>query len=456
MTMSRSRSPLRWLALAAAVLSTAGTATAQDLLTADEAVRIALQHNPQVVDSRADVLNARSGVYSALGGVAPRVTGSWSRSGTWTSNTRGSQAFGSVVTPSSAQDVEGYSTTPTLSASWPILDLSALKGLSAAGQSLKAARLTQQGTRNDVALAVRSQFYTAVRAVHTARVNSEALRLARDNERRVHALFDVGSVSKSDVLQAQVQTAQAQLDSLTATNDITVQRIALATQLGVAEQQMASLDTTLTVSATDYDEAALLAQAEKGRPDLLAAEASLRAAKANRTSARFARLPYVTANGSATYNSTSTQKLTDLTTTPHDVTSANSKTDHTYRASLALNWDLFDGFATDSRNASTQAQLVRAQEGYDVLHRNLAGEVRQALLTYRESIESVEVADRAVASASENLKLVQQKYNVGSATILDLVNAQVALQRANNQLVSARAGVQVAAAGIRRVTGQGE
>jgi hypothetical protein len=36
------------------------------------------------------------------------------------------------------------------------------------------------------------------------------------------------------------------------------------------------------------------------------------------------------------------------------------------------------------------------------------------------------------------------------------VNAQVALQRANNQLVSARAGVQVAGAGIRRVTGQGE
>jgi len=456
MTLSRSRSPLAFLALVAAVLAPAGTAAAQDLMTADAAVRIALQNNPQVVTSRADVLNAKSGVYSAYGGVLPRVTGSWSRSGSWTSNTRGSQAFGSVVTPSSAQDVESYGTTPQLSASWPVLDLSALKGLSAAGQSLRAAKLTQAGTRNDVALGVRRQFYTAVRAVHTARVNADALRLARDNERRVHALFDVGSVSKSDVLQAQVQTAQAQLDSLTAANDIVVQRIALANQLGVAEQQMAAIDTTLAVSSAGYDEAALLAQAERGRPDLKAAEASLKAARSSRTAARLARLPYVTATGTAVFNSSASQKLTDLTTTPHDVTSADSKTDRTYRAALALNWDLFDAFSTDSRNASAQASLVRAQENYDVLRRNLAGEVHQSLLSYNESIVSVEVAERAVASASENLKLVQQKYNVGSATILDLVNAQVALQRANNQLVAARAGVQVAAAGIRRVTGQGE
>src|SRR6185295_3035406 len=106
--------------------------------------------------------------------------------------------------------------------------------------------------------------------------------------RRVRALFEVGSVSKSDVLKAQVQTAQSQLDSLTSANQISIQRIALASTLGIAESAMGEVDTTLTLSETDYEEGALYAAAEKARPDLLAATAELKSARASRLSARFA------------------------------------------------------------------------------------------------------------------------------------------------------------------------
>jgi len=61
-----------------------------------------------------------------------------------------------------------------------------------------------------------------------------------------------------------------------------------------------------------------------------------------------------------------------------------------------------------------------------------------------------------VESASENLNLIQQKYNVGSATILDLIDAQVQLQRAASELVSALADIRVAEALVDRVRGTGE
>jgi outer membrane protein TolC len=61
-----------------------------------------------------------------------------------------------------------------------------------------------------------------------------------------------------------------------------------------------------------------------------------------------------------------------------------------------------------------------------------------------------------VESARENLNLVQQKYNVGSATILDLIDSQVSLLRAASELVSALADIRIAEAAVDRVRGIGE
>ncbi|MFM8560339.1 MAG: TolC family protein, partial [bacterium] len=87
---------------------------------------------------------------------------------------------------------------------------------------------------------------------------------------------------------------------------------------------------------------------------------------------------------------------------------------------------------------------------------NLEGEVRNVLLGHQEAREREALARRALDSASENLNLVQQKYNVGSATILDLIDSQVQLQRAQNDLVSALADIRVAEAAVDRVRGAGE
>ena len=433
---------------------------AADPLTADAAVQTALRKSPDVVNARANVLDARSGLYSAYSGVMPRVSATGSRSGSFTDHetdfgTRFIPGVGTVSNPSF--DNESYSTVPSLTGSWNVLDLSSLSGLSSARQGLKAARLRQTATRNDVALDVRRQFYTVVQAIHLARVNAQALRLALDDERRVRALFEVGSVSKSDVLKAQVRTAQSQLDSLTAVHQITIQRIVLASAMGIPEAELGDIDTTLTFSPTEYNEETLRAQAERSRPDLLAAEAELGAARANRTSARFGRLPYVTVSGTGEFDTRSSSKTTLHLSPQGDASGGSrSKTDRSWLGQVALNWNFFDGFATDSRNAGAEARLIRARDNRDALRRNLTAEVHQALLAYREAVETLDVAQRAVDSAAENMKLTQEKYNVGSATILDLIDAQVQLQRAQNQAVSARANVRVAEAGIRRVSGQGE
>ena len=437
-----------------------GSASAQ-VLTAEQAVKMALEQSTQAIGAEASVLDARGGMYGAYSGVLPRVSLGITRQGAWQEKSVGSNVFGGVVIPGDRRDFEQYSTTPSASYSWDLINLSALNQLSSARRGMTAAQQGRVATRAEVAYLTRRQFYEVVRSERLVQVATGSLRLARDDERRVRALFEVGSVSRNDLLRAQVRTSQSELDSLTSQQTVTNQRVLLAGFLGIKEADLGVVDTLLTTELREFDRAALLAETEKQQPDLLAAEAEFTSAQAGLRAAKWARLPYLTLSGGARYRPKS-----DFTQTTFDtngvalpepfVDSGNSKSDLEYSAALSLNLDLFTGFATEGRIASAQARYMRAQETRDATRRNLAAQIDQALLGYRRANEAARVARRAVESSTENLKLTQEKYNVGSATILDLIDAQVQLQLAQSDGVTAQTAIRVAEAQINRIRGRAE
>ena len=438
------------LAVLGVPVGSVGAAT----LTADDAVKLALDKSGQVIGARAGVLSAKGSLYSAYSGVLPNVTASLSRSESRTTNEFGSTSLLGVVEPILANDSRADFTSPTLSVNWGVLTPSAWRNLSAARQGSRAARFELNATRNDVTLSVRRQFYEVVKAIKLAEVAEGSLQLSRDDERRVKAMFEVGSVSKSDLLKAQVRSAQSELSLLQARHAAIVQRIELARQIGVDEAGLGDVDTLLTAEVQTFDEAALLVEAGAKRPDLIAAEASLASARASHGAARLGRLPYVTARASGSFNQKTNFSNTDRATGIEGT--GERSIDRDLFAEVALRWDIFSLGTVDARIASTKATLLRAQEQRDALRRNLASEVRQTILAYREATESQIAAQRGLESATENLKLTQEKYNVGSATILELIDAQVQLETAKSDLVRALAAIRVAAAQINRVRGQSQ
>ena len=188
----------------------------------------------------------------------------------------------------------------------------------------------------------------------------------------------------------------------------------------------------------------------KKKLDLKAANSALRAAN-------LARMPYITVSGSAAYNPFQTSRSTvdsaGLGTT-FLTSSVRNETDRHLSGSVALNLDIFNGMSTESRIATARARVQRARDTREVLVRNLEGEVHQALLAHDEALEQNRLGQSAYESAAENLKLTQQKYNVGSATILELIDAQVQLQRAESDQVTALAALRVAEAQLDRVRGR--
>jgi len=437
-------------------------------LTVETAVQMALQRSSQILGAEASLEDARSGLYRSYSGILPQVQITGSRSASVREQLRGTQSFSGLIFPTARQDFTGYTNSPTVSGSWNFLDLTALSNYSSARSSLHAAELAHKSTRQEIALDIRRKFYDVVKAFHLARVSGQALRLARDDERRVRALFNVGSVSRSDLLKAQVRTAQSELDSLAKHNAISVTRITLATSIGIAEREMGEVDTVLVASPQAYDEGQILTEAVKARPDIQSAKAEWDAARASLRASNFLRLPYLSVSGSATYRPVSKSKTTlfekiDQTTgaiiqvyDPPLESSSRSDVDRLYSGQIGFTWNIFTGFGNEASIASSRARVMRAKDTFESLERNLAGEVQQILQTYREVVEGYNVTQRAIESATENLKLTQQKYNVGSSTILDLIDAQVQLQSAQSDAVSALAGMRVAEAAVEKVRGRGD
>jgi outer membrane protein len=440
------------LAVALAML---GAAVAHGApLTVEDAVKVALEKSSQMIFAEAAIKDAKGGVQSGYGGVIPTLSLSYQRSDSRNYHTAESQYIGGAPRPNPLYDGESRSTVPSVTVGWGILDLSNWASLSAAKKGMEASKLSRNAARADVALATRRQFYLVVQSIKLADVAQRALKLSRDDERRVKAMFEVGSVSKSDLLKAQVRTAQSELDSITSGHAITVQRVSLATQMGIRESELGEVDTLLVATEQSYDEKALLAEAELNRPDLMAARADMKSAEASFKAARMARLPYITAGGQFFFNTSSKNTNTAVGSPTSD--SFTNETEQQLTARLSLNWDLFNLAAIDSRISSAHARMDRARDNYNVLARNLESEVHQQLLAYNEATEGNKVAQRGLESALENMKLTREKYNVGSSTILDLIDAQVQLETAASNLVKALAAIRVAEAQINRVRGKAE
>lgn len=432
-------SPIGILGLAAGLLlGGASVASAQAPMTADQAVTVALQRSPSVLSAEQDVKVSTGVLTQAWSGVLPNLSMSHSYDH---SNSRGTRVFEGVPFASTS-DIGNYS--GRLSLSQTIVSFPAWAGIRSASAAREATRGNTQATRAAIALQASQQFYTLLRAIKLATVARQTLDLTQSQLKRTQALFELGSVAKGDVLKQQVQVSQAQLDEINSRSAIEVERARLVGVLGLDPGSRLEIDTTLTETTLPVDSAAVWRDAFANRPELASARASLSSARASLGGAQGRRYPSLSGGLGYSYG------ITD-----HFPKSFREIDDNSSRTvSLGLSVPIFDG--RNARGAIQQARARKLQAEYEVRSQELAVgvDVQAALQAASQARERIQVTRDEQAAAEEDLKLSQEKYNVGSATVLELIDAQVALTRARSDYISALADAQVAQMQLRRARGE--
>lgn len=392
----------------------------------EEAVRLALERAPAAVAARSAIQTAGADVLEARGAWLPSFNAATSF--TNSSNERFDQSTGRLVS-------ESY--TAQLQASYELFGGGrrwAERNRASAG--LQAAEARGRAQRFATILETTELFYEAAAADQIVLAASQRLERARRQLDFAETRLRVGTATRSDVLRAELETGNAEIALIDAETALRSSRLELGRQLGLesgAEPTEGALPETAPPLPGLSD---LVAWAVDRSPQVVASAADLDAARATRWAAVGSYFPTLRATGGYDWLAI-------------DFPPA----DRSWSLRLTASLPLFDNF---DREASL-ARASAAERQAEAEARDAAIGVRVAVENAAREVEAAErrtgIARRAVDLAREDLRVVEERYRIGSATILDLQTSQVALAEAEIGAVRSRQGLGVAVAELEAVLG---
>lgn len=393
-------------------------------LTVEECVEIALRQSHSLGQSEAAVRMAKGSSKMSMRAILPSL----SASASWTQDRLDEERIyviqGRVFGPS---DVF-YDARMSLRASQPLLDLEGFKEWQGNRGRLEAARLDLEAAREDVEVSTREQFYGCLAAIRLAEVEENAVEVAREQLRRAETLFNLGSVARSDVLQARVNLAESEMNAINRRNVVRVEHSRLALIMGLDPQIDLEIDPALAIPDRDPggDIADWIGKALAQRPEFAAASARLRAAELSESAAKLRFLPTVGASGSWSRAGTS-----------DDTFIRDAPTSSNWSVSLGVSLTLFDGLQREGRIDSAIGERRSRRESLEQLEKEIALQVKDSYLSIRKERECLRAAQTSVGLAQENLRLQKALYESGAGTLLEWDNARLDLRRAMVSLIQA-------------------
>jgi outer membrane protein TolC len=124
-----------------------------------------------------------------------------------------------------------------------------------------------------------------------------------------------------------------------------------------------------------------------------------------------------------------------------------------YQAGALVSVPLFDGRATEAQVAEAEANLRQVKEGERMLDLGVRTQVSQAALAMRAAREQIDANEAAVKSAEKNFQVARERYGVGLASNLEVMDASTQLLNARAQLASSLANYENAKAQLEAAIG---
>jgi outer membrane protein len=275
-------------------------------------------------------------------------------------------------------------------------------------------------TREQIAFRI-FQYYLAVqKAKALLQATEKAVEEARESRRQATVRVAAGLGLKSDELRAATHLAAAEQQAISAANSLTLARMQLSLAMGGQSGSQVDAGGEVSLRHPGQQPDQLLQLAQQQRQDLLASERDKDQADAALLQSRARFLPTVGAFGSWQMN---------------DHTRAFGQEHDSWMAGIAARWNLFDGFRTWHASSQTQAARSAAVEQLAQTRKEVSYQVHEAWLRHREAEQRLAVARNAVSAAEEATRLLSKRFDNALATMLELLDAQSALNQARAALV---------------------
>lgn len=423
-----------------------GLIAAARILTLEQALQTAREHQPQLHQAQAssEAAGARAG--QALAPLLPQLNASAGYLRT-TANpiTRpGGTGIVALCVPSATDTCSPWRTYNSFSDSIGVSQLIFDFGASpfrwrAAEANAQAAVENERGTLLTIEYNVRQTYFDARANKALVQVADETLQNLIKHLEQIQGFVGAGTRPEIDLVQARTDAANARVQLINAQNAWETSRVQLNFAMGVATDTDYDLADEPAPEVTGEDGAgeALLAEAEKARPEVASLEEQVHAQQLTVRSYEAQYLPSLSGNVGFVEGGTALDKL-----------GWNAS------AGLTLSWGIFQGGLTRQEVRESEANLAGLVAQLDLTRQQIRVDVDAGRLAVRAAKAATGASQEALFNARERLRLAEQRYQVGVGSVIELGDAQVALTQAAAQAVQADDRLAVARAQLLRALGR--
>jgi len=407
-------------------------------ISLDEAVRMAQQNSPQAIQAEGTERTSKAAKASAVGAILPSATLSAGHvvqfgGGQTRTNSNGEQ----VTIASAPVNSDALTLNMTLfDGGQRLFDLRTAKS------QIVAAEANRVAVKYNVALNVKQQYYAALAAIESE--DAARLQMAQANEQFKTSVAKVraGVATRSDSLRGVVQVGNAQLALITAQTNREAADAALTRIVGSSVPLTAD-PASVQENMAALPDSAQLAQLALAGPAVEQAQANLDASKQGVKASKATYLPSLGLSYSRSGSGTDTRfGIGDQPFT------------YNGRLSLSLSYPIFNNFQREEQVVRAKVAEVNSQATLRDTQLGAQESLTQYIGALRGASQRVAVGVASVAAAQEDVRVQQQRYNIGASVLLDLITSQAALATAEQALIQARYDYRIARAQLEALIGR--
>jgi outer membrane protein TolC len=285
-------------------------------------------------------------------------------------------------------------------------------------------------------------FYGILLAREVVDVRTEALELLTRHHETTLNKYEVGVVSRFDVLRSEVELANARPPLIEAKNDLSDATENLKRILGIDVDEPFAIEGELVFREVSADLDAFLDRADKESPELLISRKLERIADKSVTMAAGEFLPTVTAF--ARYEWTSDELHVEFN---EDVWE--------YTVGAIVTVPVFDLMISAAKLKQAKAEYEQARVGLLDTTNKVKLDVKEAYYDLVEAAEIVQSQRKNIEAAEESLRIAEVRYEHGISTLLELMDTQLAVTQAKLNYLNALFNYEEAYARLRAIVGEG-
>ena len=330
------------------------------------------------------------------------------------------------------------SASATFDASYSLLGAGKFGALKSSRAAVASAEATETVARFRAAFETDAAYFAVLADHELSRVIADRLKRAQEQLAIARVRVVAGEALSSDSLQLLLEVSRARLAVLSRDSALVASRYRLGRRIGLnGPAEAAPVDSILPPQLPFTQDQAIAEMRQRG-PDVEAARAEERSANATVLTERERYLPQINIGG------TIGRYDTEL------FPSALKRSQYTVSVGLPIwNGGTRELAVARARAGRSDATAVRAD-----IERGAAEVMAQAYHGYLTSRVGIDLALIGVAAATENYRVQGARFRQGATTILDLLEAQVALSEAQAALIQARYSSRLALAQIEALLGR--